>query len=93
MTMTVKVRYATIKDDGITRLDPCPKCGKVGKATRDTNEGYILEHGTISMTIGETEVIRYFPPVGIPIVCDRCEDRIIALGRHLTVEALKGYRQ
>jgi hypothetical protein len=90
-TIAIKPQYATIRSDEITRLDPCPHCGKVGRVTRDTNEGYILEHGKITCTIGDTEVIRYYPPVGMPIVCDRCEDAIIELGRHLTVEALSEY--
>ncbi len=89
--MQVESRYATIKDDEVVRLDPCDRCKKVRKATRDTNEGYILEHGEITMTIGDTEVLRYFPPVGIPVVCDRCEDEIIAKGRFLTVKALEEY--
>ena len=92
-TITIKSRYATIRADEITRLDPCPKCGKVSKCTRDTNEGYILENGVITMTIGDTEIIRYFPPVGMPIVCDRCEDAIIELGRHCTVESLSEYER
>ena len=86
----MKATYATIRNDEITRLDTCPRCGKVRRCTRDTNEGVILDHGTITSTIGDTEIIRVPYQPGRLIVCDRCEDEIITLGRHLTVQALEG---